>query len=105
MVCNRKQLFPLQPLRAAVMLRVLLAMSESLDRLFDGLPERLTVAQLTELLGLSSTTVTYRWLRDGRVPAIQLGSYWIILRDDVKEYLRARYNVSPERALGVRDTD
>ena len=37
-----------------------LSMSESLDRLFDGLPERLAVAQLTDVLGLSSTTVTYR---------------------------------------------
>lgn len=52
-----------------------LSMSESLDRLFNGLPERLTVAQLTDVLGLSSTTVTYRWLRAGRVPAIQLGSH------------------------------
>ena len=33
-------------------------MTESLDRLFNGLPERLTVAQLTKVLGLSSTTVT-----------------------------------------------
>ncbi|MFI7482418.1 helix-turn-helix domain-containing protein [Kocuria sp. M1R5S2] len=80
-------------------------MSESLERLFTGLPERLTVAQLTEVLGLSSTTVTYRWLRDGRVPAIQLGSHWIILRDDVKEHLRAHYNVSVQREAGVGDTD
>jgi hypothetical protein len=49
--------------------------------------------------------VTYRWLRDGRVPAIQLGSHWIILRDDVKEHLRAHYNVSQQPNLGVGDTD
>ena len=87
------------------MIAGVLSMTESLDRLFNGLPERLTVAQLTEVLGLSSTTVTYRWLRDGRVPAIQLGSHWIILRDDVKEHLRAHYNVSPQPDLGVGDTD
>lgn len=80
-------------------------MSEALDRLFTGMPERLTVAQLTDVLGLSSTTVTYRWLRDGRVPAIQLGAHWIILRDDVKEHLHAHYNVSPQRSLRVEDTD
>jgi excisionase family DNA binding protein len=80
-------------------------MPDSLDRLFEELPERLTVHQLTEVLGLSSTTVTYRWLRDGRMPAIQLGSHWIILRDDVKEHLRAHYNVSPLQNLGVGDTD
>lgn len=70
-------------------------MSESLDKLFNGLPERLTVRQLGKVLGLSSSTVTYRWLRDGRVPAIQLGSHWIILRDDIREHLRAHYNVTP----------
>jgi excisionase family DNA binding protein len=80
-------------------------MADSLDTLFEGLPVRLTVAQLTEVLGLSSTTVTYRWLRDGRVPAIQLGSYWLILRDDVKEHLRAHYNVAPGRELEVGNTE
>ena len=69
-----------------------LSMTESLDRLFNGLPERLTVAQLTEVLGLSSTTVTYRWLRDVRVPAIQLGSHWIILRDDLRDEMRRGFN-------------
>ena len=80
-------------------------MSDSLDRLFEGLPERLTVQQLTEILGLASTTVTYRWLRDGRVPAIRLGSHWLILRDDVKEHLRAHYNVPPGRDAGAESTD
>jgi len=76
-------------------------MSGSLDRLFVGLPERLNVQQLTDILGLSSPTVTYRWLRDGRVPAIQLGSHWIILRDDVKEHLRDHYNVIRQRNVDV----
>ena len=38
-------------------------------------------------------TVTYRWLRDGIVPAIKLGKTWLILRDDIKDHLRANYNV------------
>lgn len=80
-------------------------MSESLDKLFNGLPERLTVRQLGDVLGLSSSTVTYRWLRDGRVPAIQLGSHWIILRDDIREHLRAHYNVTPQQDFGVWKTD
>jgi excisionase family DNA binding protein len=80
-------------------------MSDSLDRLFAELPERLTVQQLTDVLGLSGTTVTYRWLRDGRVPAIRLGSHWLIFRDDVKGHLRDHYNVLPGGDAGVKDTD
>lgn len=64
----------------------------ALDQLFEGLPERLSVEQLTDLLGLSSTAVTYRLLRDGDVPAIRLRKHWLILRDDVKEHMRAQYN-------------
>ncbi|MBG6184674.1 excisionase family DNA binding protein [Arthrobacter sp. CAN_A214] len=67
-------------------------MSKALDRLFADLPSRLSVEQLTDILGLSEKTVTYRWLREGRVPAIRLGGTWIIFRDDVREHLEAHYN-------------
>ena len=68
-------------------------MANALDRLFEGLPERLSIDQLTGVLGLADRTVTYRWLRDGMVPAIKIGKNWIILRDDIKEHLRSHYNV------------
>lgn len=82
-----------------------LSMTESLDRIFNRLPEQLSVAQLTEVLGLSSSTVTYRWLRDGRVPAIQLGSHWVILRDDVKETPACSLQPLSATNLGMRGTD
>lgn len=72
-----------------------LIVSKALDRLFEALPERLTIEQLTDVLGLSDRSVTYRWLREGRVPAIKLGGSWLILRDDVRDYLEANYNVPP----------
>lgn len=78
------------------MLRVgakVIVVSDALDRLFEGLPERLTVDQLAHVLGLGDRTITYRWLRDGIVPAIKLGKTWLILRDDIKEHLRSQYNV------------
>ena len=78
------------------MLRVgtkVIVVSDALDRLFEGLPERLTVDQLAQVLGLGDRTITYRWLRDGIVPAIKLGKTWLILRDDIKEHLRSQYNV------------
>lgn len=67
--------------------------SKALDDLFDALPPRLSIEQLTDLLGLSDKQVTYRWLREGRVPAIKLGGSWLILRDDVKEHLNSHYNI------------
>ncbi|WDF35068.1 Lsr2 family protein (plasmid) [Arthrobacter agilis] len=70
-------------------------MSRALDTLFADLPSRLSVEQLTDVLGLSDKTVTYRWLRDGRMPAIRLGGTWIIFRDDIKEHLEKNYNTKP----------
>lgn len=69
-------------------------MSRALDTLFAELPSRLSVEQLTDVLGLSDKTVTYRWLRDGRIPAIRLGGTWIIFRDDIKEHLEKNYNTN-----------
>lgn len=68
-------------------------MSDALDRMFAKLPERLSIDELTDLLALSDKSVTYRWLREGRIPAIKLGGGWLILRDDIKEHLRKNYNV------------
>lgn len=79
-------------------------MSKALDRLFDPLPPRLTIDQLTEVLGLSDKSVTYRWLREGRVPAIKLGGSWLILRDDIREHLEANYNV-PHSSAPVTHTE
>ena len=70
-------------------------MADALDALFADLPERLSIEQLTAVLGLADATITYRWLRDGTVPAMKLGKRWLILRDDVKEHLRASYNTAP----------
>ena len=79
--------------------------ADALDRLFEGLPERLSVDDLTKVLGLADRTVTYRWLRDGIVPAIKLGKSWLILRDDIKEHLRAHYNIPhPTDGDGVSPT-
>jgi hypothetical protein len=70
-------------------------MSRALDTLFVDLPARLSVEQLTEILGLSEKTVTYWWLREGRVPAIRLSGTWVIFCDDIKEHLEASYNTKP----------
>lgn len=70
-------------------------LSKALDAIFDPLPPRLTNDQLTEILGLSDKQITYRWLREGRLPAIKLAGSWLILRDDIKEHLNSHYNIQP----------
>ena len=70
--------------------------SKALDRLFASLPERLSIDQLTDLLGLSARSVTYKWLREGNVPAMKIGGTWLILRDDVREHLEA-HGMAPHK--------
>lgn len=62
-------------------------MSE-LDDLFHEYPTRMTVSQLSEVLGVKSTTV-YKWLSEGVIPAYRIGSGWLILRDEVKAAIAA----------------
>ena len=78
--------------------------SKALDRLFASLPERLSIDQLTDLLGLSARSVTYKWLREGNVPAMKIGGTWLILRDDVREHLEASYNVPRTSTAGENTT-
>ena len=80
-------------------------MSRALDVLFADLPPRLSVDQLTDVLGLSDKTVTYRWLRDGRIPAIRLGGTWIIFRDDIKDHLEAHYNTPGPKSAPEADAE
>lgn len=78
-------------------------MSKALDAIFDPLPPRLSIEQLTDILGLSDKQVTYRWLREGRLPAIKLAGSWLILRDDIKEHLNNRYNIQPGIPAEIAD--
>ena len=61
-------------------------MTSRLDELFEGYPTRLSVAQLAEILGVSKNTA-YVWLRAEVVPAYQAGRSWVILRDEVRDWL------------------
>ena len=67
-------------------------MTESrLDELFDRYPEHLTVPELAEVLGVKRTTA-YRWLQTGVVPAYKVGGAWVILRDEVRDWVAAGRN-------------
>lgn len=66
-----------------------------LDELFADLPPHITVDQLAQVLGLAKVT-TYRWLADGKVPAYRVAGQWVILRDEIRDFLAAHRTGPPE---------
>lgn len=65
-----------------------------LDALFEGLPTHLSVEQLADVLGVKKQTV-YNWLQRGVLPGYKIESTWVILRDEIKDYLRSHRNETP----------
>jgi excisionase family DNA binding protein len=61
-------------------------MSRYLDELFSTYPLHLSVSNLAEILGVTQKTA-YEYLQSGEVPAYQIGTRWLILRDEVKEFV------------------
>lgn len=61
-------------------------MSRHLDELFSAYPVHLSVSNLAELLGVTQKTA-YEYLQAGELPAYRIGTRWLILRDEVKEFV------------------
>lgn len=74
-------------------------MADAIDRLFEGYPPALSVNELGDLLGISKNAV-YDMVKRGTIPAYRLGGRWFVVRDELKEKLRAGSNVG-----GVKDDD
>lgn len=62
-----------------------------LDALFSPYPEKLSPEEVAEILGITIKT-TYKYLKEGTIPAYRLGNNWIILREDLKTKLREGSN-------------
>lgn len=67
-------------------------MADAIDRLFEGLPPTLSTMEVSDLLGITQNT-TYEMLKRGAIPAYRLGGRWFVIRDELKERLRASSNV------------
>lgn len=63
-------------------------MSKNLDKLFAPYPIHLSVAKLAEVLGVTQKTA-YEYVQAGDLPAYRIGTRWLILRDEVKDFLEA----------------
>lgn len=57
----------------------------------------LTVAEVADELRIS-TNSAYKWIREGRLPAILLGKEWRIRRRDLDAWLSARESTSDSAA-------
>jgi len=62
-------------------------MSDRLDELFEPYPTHLSVANLAAILGVTQKTA-YEYLSSGELPVYRIGSKWLILRDEIRDYIR-----------------
>lgn len=75
-------------------------MTSRLDELFDGLPKRLGVQEVAELLDMTTQGV-YKWIHSGTIPAYKLGATWIILRDELRDAIASGSNLTQQLPPGV----
>ena len=61
-----------------------------LDDLFADVPEKMGVDDVATLLGLNPRTVS-NWLKDGQLPGYKLPGRWLILREELRDYLAQTY--------------
>jgi len=69
-------------------------MTDSIDRLFESQPATMTAADVAQVMGVSKQAI-YKWLHDEVIPGYKLGNTWFILRDDLKDAMRAGSNLRP----------
>ena len=65
-----------------------------LDDLFADYPARLSVTQVSEILGIGRAT-TYTWLNEGKIPGFKVHGAWVILRDELKDLIASGRNLAP----------
>lgn len=66
-------------------------MTDRLNELFDGMPARLSVDEVAQILGMTKKGV-YKWLNEGVIPGYKIGGSWIVLRDELRDTLAAGRN-------------
>lgn len=81
-------------------------MSRYLDELFLAYPVHLSVSNLAQILGVTQKTA-YEYLQSGEVPAYQIGTRWLILRDEVKEFVEmsSHYTQREPRTRRLKGTN
>lgn len=62
-------------------------MPSALDDLFAPYGDHLSVVELATILGVTQKTA-YDYLQKNEIPHYRIGTRWLILRDDVREFLQ-----------------
>jgi excisionase family DNA binding protein len=57
-----------------------------------GLPKLLTLAEVAAYLGQKPRTIA-AWILDGELPGVKVGRHWLIIEDDLREYISMRSNM------------
>lgn len=65
-----------------------LAAMNHFDEWLDRQPERMSVEQVADLLGVTGRTIN-NWLNEGRIPGYRTPGSWFVLREELRDYLRA----------------
>lgn len=68
-------------------------MSTPLDNLFEPYPVHLSVNNLATVLGVTLKTA-YEYLQNNQIPCYRIGTRWMILRDEVKEFMQISARIS-----------
>lgn len=66
-------------------------MTDHLEQFFEDYPARLDAADVATILGVTQQVV-YQWLKKGIIPGYKVGSSWLILRDELRDMMRASSN-------------
>lgn len=67
-----------------------------LDDLLDKYPPQMNASDVAEALGVTQRTVL-SWLKNGQLPGIRLPNKWLVLREDLRQYLKDAYNIQDEQ--------
>lgn len=71
-------------------------MTNRLDDLFAPYPVHLSVSNLASVLGVTQKTA-YDYLQAGELPAYRIGTRWLILRDEVKDFIEQSSHFASSR--------
>lgn len=63
-----------------------------LDDLLDKYPPQMSASDVAEVLGVTYKTVL-GWLSNNELPGIRLPNQWLVLREDLRQYLKDAYNI------------
>lgn len=68
-----------------------------MDDLLDAYPPQMSPGDVAAVLGVTQRTVL-NWLKAGHLPGIRLPNQWLVLREDLRGYLREAYNIKEGEA-------